>query len=280
MRVCEALKSLVDFFAKKSIETPKTDAELLLAFVLGCKRLDLFLNYERELSESELALLRQLSIRRGHREPLQYLVQSVDFFGQMLKVDARVLIPRPETEELVYQLQQRLQGSSVQKGLDLGTGSGAIAIALVALGCCQKMVAVDASPEALDLAYDNAVENNLADRIQFVCSSWFEKVNGMFDFIVSNPPYLTEAEFQEAQPEVRIFEPKSALVAAEDGLRDLKQILKDAVEHLNPEGFIVCETGLNQHKILKEYAFQCGYKRVNSTLDLTHRERYFWAWLN
>ena len=280
MRVCEALKSLVDFFAKKSIETPKTDAELLLAFVLGCKRLDLFLNYERELSESELALLRQLSIRRGHREPLQYLVQSVDFFGQMLKVDARVLIPRPETEELVYQIQQRLQGSSVQKGLDLGTGSGAIAIALVALGCCQKMVAVDVSPEALDLAYDNAVENNLADRIRFVCSSWFEKVNGMFDFIVSNPPYLTEAEFQEAQPEVRIFEPKSALVAAENGLRDLKQILKDAVDHLNPEGFIVCETGLNQHKILKEYAFQCGYKRVNSTLDLTHRERYFWAWLN
>ena len=280
MRVCEALKSLVDFFAKKSIETPKTDAELLLAFVLGCKRLDLFLNYERELSESELALLRQLSIRRGHREPLQYLVQSVDFFGQMLKVDARVLIPRPETEELVYQIQQRLQGSSVQKGLDLGTGSGAIAIALVALGCCQKMVAVDASPEALDLAYDNAVENNLADRIRFVCSSWFEKVRGTFDFIVSNPPYLTEEEFREAQPEVRMFEPKSALVAAENGLKDLKQILKDAVEHLNPEGFIVCETGLNQHKILKEYAFQCGYKRVNSTLDLTHRERYFWAWLN
>lgn len=280
MRVCEALKSLVDFFAKKSIETPKTDAELLLAFVLKCKRLDLFLNYERELSKQQLELLRQLSVRRGHREPLQYLVGSVDFFGQVLKVDTRVLIPRSETEELVYQIQQRLQDSSVKTGLDLGTGSGAIAIALVALGCCERMTAVDVSPEALDLAYDNAAENNLADRIRFVCSSWFEKVSGTYDFIVSNPPYLTEAEFLEAQPEVRSFEPKSALVAAEDGLKDLKQILKDAVSYLNPDGFIVCETGLNQHKILKEYAFQCGYKRVNSTQDLTHRERYFWAWLN
>ena len=280
MRVCEALKSLVEFFARKSIETPKTDAELLLAFVLKCKRLDLFLNYERELSKSELDLLRQLSVRRGHREPLQYLTESVDFFGQILKVDNRVLVPRPETEELVYQIQQRLQGASVQNGLDLGTGSGAIAIALVALGCCEQMTAVDISPEALALAYDNATENNLADRIRFVCSSWFEKISGKFDFIVSNPPYLTEEEFQEAQPEVRVFEPKSALVAAENGLKDLKQILKGAVDHLKPEGFIVCETGLDQHKILKEYAFQCGYKRVNSTLDLTHRERYFWAWLN
>ena len=107
MRVCEALKSLVDFFAKKSIETPKTDAELLLAFVLGCKRLDLFLNYERELSKDQLELLRQLSVRRGHREPLQYLMGSVDFFGQTLKVDTRVLIPRSETEELVYQIQRQ-----------------------------------------------------------------------------------------------------------------------------------------------------------------------------
>ena len=142
------------------------------------------------------------------------------------------------------------------------------------------MSAVDISPEALDLAYDNAVKNNFANRIQFICSSWLEKVNGMFDFIVSNPPYLSEKEFQKAQPEVRVFEPKSALVAEENGLKDLKQILKNSVEHLKPEGFIVCETGLDQHKILKEYAFQCGYKRVNSTQDLTHRERYFWAWLN
>ena len=173
-----------------------------------------------------------------------------------------------------------MQGASVKNGLDLGTGSGAIAIALIALGCCERMTAVDVLREALDLAYDNAAENNLADRIRFVCSSWFEKVNGKFDFIVSNPPYLSEKEFQEAQPEVRVFEPKGALVAAENGLKDLKQILKDAVDHLSPNGFIVCETGLDQHKILKEYAFQCGYKRVNSTLDLTHRERYFWAWLN
>lgn len=280
MRVYEALRLLVDFFTERSIETPRVDAEFLLSFVLGCKRLDLFLDYERELSEEEVGVLFRLRDRRGQREPLQYLVASVDFFGQTLNVDSRVLIPRPETEELVYQIQQRLQGHSVQRGLDLGTGSGAIAIALVALGCCKHMTAVDVSPEALDLAYDNALENGLGSCIRFVCSSWFEKVSGKFDFIVSNPPYLSESEYQEAQPEVRFFEPKTALVAEENGLKDLKQILREGVNHLTPEGFIVCETGLNQHKILKEYAFQCGYKRVNSTQDLTHRERYFWAWLN
>ena len=280
MRVCEALGALVGFFSKKSIETPKADAELLLAFVLKCKRLELFLDLDRELSNEELKVLRCLSIRRGRREPLQYLLGTVDFFGQILQVDSRVLIPRPETEELVYQIRQRLQRIPVQCGLDLGTGSGAIAIALIALGCCEKMTAVDVSPEALDLAYDNAVKNGLMDRIQFVHSFWFEKIKEKFDFIVSNPPYLSEDEFRWAQPEVRLFEPKNALVADENGVKDLKQILKEAVHYLKPEGFIVCETGLDQHEILKEYAFQCGYKRVNSTQDLTHRERYFWAWLN
>ena len=278
MRVCEALISLTDYFKKKSIDSPKTDAELLLSFVLKCKRLELFLNYEKELTESQTNLLRDYSIRRAHREPLQYIIGDVDFYGQHIKVDHRVLIPRSETEELVYQIQQYWQGNVPRKGLELGVGSGAISIALVALNLKLQMVAVDISEEALSLAYDNAVDNRVNDRIQFVHSSWFEKVQGCFDFIVSNPPYLTQKEYEEAQDEVRLFEPYGALVAKDNGLKDLKTILKQGIDYLSQDGFIVLETGINQHETLKAYAEQCGYAMTKSTLDLQKRKRYFWAW--
>lgn len=278
MRVCEALTSLVGYFNTKAIDNPKTDAELLLSFVLKCKRLELFLNYEKELMEDQKVLLRNCSVRRAHKEPLQYIIGDVDFYGQHLKVDRRVLIPRPETEELVYQIQQYWQGKVPGKGLELGVGSGAITIALVALNPNLQMVAVDISEEALSVAYDNAVDNRVNERIQFIHSSWFEKVQGTFDFIVSNPPYLTQEEYESAQEEVRLFEPYSALVAKDNGLKDLKTILKQGIKYLKQDGFIVLETGINQHEALKAYAEACGYKTTKSTLDLQKRERYFWAW--
>ena len=197
MRVCEALQSLEKFFSQKKIETPKTDAELLLAFVLGCKRLDLFLHWENLLSESQLGTLRALSLRRGKREPLQYIIGSVDFFGQTIQVDSRVLIPRPETEELVFQLKAFFEQKTPTRGLDLGTGSGVIAIALASIFPEITMTAADISKEALDLAYDNALQNRLQERIQFVHSDWFQNVHGTFDVIVANPPYLSEEEVQE-----------------------------------------------------------------------------------
>ncbi len=278
MRVCEALTSLADYLSKKHIDNPKTDAEFLLSFVLKCKRLELFLNYEKILSSAQIDLLRDFSIRRAHHEPLQYIIGDVDFYGQHLKVDRRVLIPRPETEELVYQIQQYWQGNVPEKGLELGVGSGAIIIALTALNPKLMMIGVDISKEALSIAYDNAIDNRVNTRIQFLHSSWFEKIKGTFDFIVSNPPYLTQEEYEHAQEEVRLFEPYNALVAKDKGLQDLKTILKDGIKHLNKGGFVVLETGLNQHRTLAAYAKQCGYKTTRSTLDLLKRERYFWAW--
>lgn len=280
MRVCEALGALVGFFSKKSIDTSRVDAELLLAFVLGCGRLDLFLKYDRELSVQEIDLLRSLSIRRARREPLQYIVGDVDFYGQHLEVTPAVLIPRPETEELVYQLHQYLQEHPTNNGLDLGTGSGNIAIALTALIENLRMTAVDQSKEALAVAQRNAAKNQVEGRINFVQSFWFETLQGQtFDFIISNPPYLTEEELKEAQPEVRLYEPHSALVAKDNGLADLRHILENAPSFLNPGGFVVFETGLNQHKALGEWANTCGYKKIKTSLDLHQRERYFWAWL-
>ena len=295
MRVAEALQSLMVYLGRCGVERPKTDADWLLSFVIGCKRLELFLTPERVLTAEQTEHLRSLSVRRAQREPLQYIVGEVDFFGQKLHVDQRVLVPRPETEELVYQMQQYLtekffkepSGSpdiadEEQKSLailDLGTGSGAIAIALAALFPNIQLTAVDCSAEALAVAEKNSIENNVHERISFVQSDWFLNIKGTFDVITSNPPYVSEEEYRSLQPEVRCFEPKSALTASEAGLADLKHILSKAPECLKRGGLLVMETGCTQHTALHAYAKTLGYVKIQSTLDLSHRERYFWVWV-
>ena len=296
MRIAEALQALTTYLERYGVERPATDAEWLLSFVLNCKRLELFLDLNKPLTEEQTTRLRSLSVRRAKREPLQYLIGTVDFFGQKLHVDERVLIPRPETEELLYQVHQCLKekfskekSTSATHGadgeadaitvLDLGTGSGAIAIALAALFPNAKITAVDCSAEALAVAEENSVANNVHERISFVQSDWFENVEGTFDVIVSNPPYVSEEEYQSLQPEVRCFEPKCALTAKEDGLADLKHILLKASAFLNRSGCLVMETGMKQHAALHAYAKTLGYVKTQTTLDLSHRERYFWAWI-
>ena len=295
MRVSEALRSLTAYLERHGIERPATDAEWLLSFVLHCKRLELFLTPGQVLTAEQTERLRALSVRRAQREPLQYIIGEMDFFGQKLTVDKRVLIPRPETEELVYQMQQYLtekffeepSGSpdiadGEQKNLtilDLGTGSGAIAIALAALFPRSKLTAVDCSAEALAVAEENSVKNNVRDRISFVQSDWFQNVEGTFDVIISNPPYVSEEEYRSLQPEVRCFEPKSALTAEDEGLADLKYILSKAPVFLKRGGLLVMETGCTQRTALHAYAKTLGYAKTQSTLDLSHRERYFWTWV-
>lgn len=295
MRVSEALQALTAYLERHGIDRPETDAEWLLSFVLHCKRLELFLTPEQVLTAEQTERLRALSVRRAQREPLQYIIGEMDFFGQKLTVDKRVLIPRPETEELVYQMQQYLTenffkepssfpdiADGEQKSLtilDLGTGSGAIAIALAALFPIIKLTAVDCSAEALAVAEKNSIENNVHERISFVQSDWFLNIKGTFDVIISNPPYVSEEEYRSLQPEVRCFEPKGALTASEAGLADLKHILSKAPEYLKCGSLLVMETGCTQHAALRAYAKTLGYVKVQSTLDLSHRERYFWAWM-
>lgn len=280
MRISEALSSLIRYFTRHGIENAQTDAEWLLAAVLGCKRLELFLDFHRALSSEQTAQLRAWSIRRAKREPLQYILGSVEFFGKTLQVDSRVLIPRPETEELVDQLQQHFQGNHPPAtALDLGTGSGALAIAFASLFPQLQIVAVDRSQAALEVAQGNAEKHSLYKRIQFLHSDWFENVTGSFDLIVANPPYLTDDELEEAQPEVRCFEPREALFSAENGLSDLKQILFEAPRSLNPGGLLAMETGCHQMAALRSLASVHGYTKTQSTLDLFGRERYFWGWV-
>lgn len=282
MHLGDALQKLTDYFERHGIDNPRTDAECLMAFTLRCKRLDLFLNLQRLLTDDQLNQLRYYSGRRAKREPLQYILGTVNFFGYSLQVDARVLIPRPETEELLYQLRQYFKDNNrlPQRILDCGTGSGALAIVLATFFPQAQVVALDRSQPALEVARKNVQVNGVQDRVAFIASNWFENVEGSFDCIVANPPYLSEADWDCAQPEVKQFEPRQALVASDNGLSDLKQIIQGGYDHLNSDGVMVMETGLDQHHALEACARSCGYKKMQSTLDLSHRQRYFWLWTN
>lgn len=279
LTILEIIKKTTDFFVAKGVESPRLNAELLIGHALGLKRMALYMQFERPLAEADLEKIRPLVRRRAQREPLQYIVGETEFRGLKIKVDRRALIPRPETELLVeYAILSC--GSSPSRALDLGTGSGAIALALAheIPGCA--VVASDRSEEALALARENAAMCGVADRLTFVPSDWFEHLAGQapFDLIVSNPPYLSEQETAVAAPEVRLFEPRSALTAGDSGLADLRAILGSASKHLVAGGLLALETGIAHHAELLGVAKEVGYARTESRQDLTGRDRYLFLW--
>lgn len=279
LTVLEIIKRSTDFLAKHGVENARLNAELLIGHALGLKRMQLYLQFERPLTESELAVIRPLVKRRSEREPLQHIVGSVEFCGLTLKVDRRALIARPETELLVELVQQRCAGAPPVRVLDLGTGTGAIALALAKAFPDAAVVAVDASEEALALAQENATALALAERVKLVKSDWFSALapEERFSLIVSNPPYLTPAEVDEAQPEVKRFEPRAALTPGAMGTEALEVILREARTRLAPGGLLALETGIAQHATLTERARELGYAAIESRQDLTERDRFLFA---
>lgn len=271
----EIVRKTTDFFTAKGIPSARLDAEVLVAHALGLKRMDLYLQFERPLSDADLDAIRPLVKRRGQREPLQHILGETDFFDLKLKTDRRGLIPRPETE-LLLELVTKSCATAPARILDLGTGTGAIALALAKFWPESTVVAVDRSPEALALARENAQKLSLADRVEFRESDWFSALAGEppFALIVSNPPYLTAAEVAEAEPEVRDHDPRGALVAERDGRADLESIIRGAPALLAPCGLLALETGIAQHAELTAFATPFGYTAVESKRDLTDRERF------
>lgn len=276
----DLLKKSTDFLAKKGIENARLQSELIFAGTLRCRRLDLYLQFERPLTQSEVNLLRERVVRRANREPVQYIVGDTDFRNLTLKCDPRALIPRPETEELVGFVLERLSAikpsGTPARVLDLGTGTGAIALSVASERPETQVVAVDFSADALALARENADKNNISS-VDFLQSDWFGNVTGTFDTIISNPPYLTQEEWESAQPEVHNHEPLSALVATDAGISDLEKILRTARKHLTPGGFIALETGIAQHDRLKTIAHDCEFSEIHSQNDLSNRPRFFFA---
>jgi release factor glutamine methyltransferase len=223
--------------------------------------------------------IREFVRRRGRREPLQHILGEMEFRGLRLRTDRRALIPRPETELLVELVAARFTGRP-GRILDLGTGGGAIALALATAFPDAAVTAVDVSEEALALAAENAAANGMGGRVTFVRADWFDGVPGgeAFDLIVANPPYLSEEETAQAAPEVRDFEPAHALTSGEGGLADLRAIVLGSLPHLTPGGFLALETGIGHHAQLGELARLSGFARLESLQDLTGRDRFFIAW--
>jgi release factor glutamine methyltransferase len=276
LTLLDCLNRTTEFFKNKGVPNPKLDAELIISHVLKCQRLQLYLQFERELEEITLEKLRPLVKRRGEREPLQYILGEVEWANLKLKVDKRCLIPRNETEELWELILDdcKLGQKKPARILDLGTGSGALALALKKSFPAAKVVAVEKNPQTLSLALENAQALGL--EIDFVEGSWCSNLNpgDQFDLIVSNPPYLTQKEWESAQPEVKLWEPKDALMTINEGFAEIAEIMKQSRKHLKTDGQLWLETGIAHADLVKVHGAAAGYQKVNVYKDHAGRNRF------
>lgn len=250
--VLELLQLAAGYLQKKGVFSPRREADALLGHVMEKDRLHLYLAFEERPTAAEIDLFRGLMKRRGEREPLQYLVGEGKFLGLRLKLDKRALIPRPETEALAKRL--RALAPAGARGADIGTGSGCLALSLAAHGL--DMLATDLSQDALDLAQENAALNSLEGKLRFAQGSLLDPLDGLYDLIVSNPPYV-EAD-AELEPEVKDHEPAGALFAGADGMDLLRPLLQGAPEHLKPGAWLALECGQDQPAALVEGARATG----------------------
>lgn len=243
----------------------RLDAQLLMLHALAKpdrERAWLLAHDADELPQTIADAFRSFSLRRAAGEPLAYIVGYKDFFGLRFSVDARVLVPRPDTETLVHWALDVLTDVAEPAVLDLGTGSGAVAIAVARSLRC-SVTATDFSAEALAVATRNA--RQLAEDVQFVHSHWFDKVSGHYHVIASNPPYIASADPHLA---ALAHEPMSALAAGSDGLSDIRQIVQQAPGHLHPSGWLLLEHGYDQASAVRNLLSQRGFRQVQSRIDL------------
>lgn len=264
MKLKEILDKTTQFFKDKGLETPRLDAELLLAYGLKLERIQLYLKFDQPMKEEELAILRELVRRRIQGEPIAYILGYRDFHKYRFEVNNHVLIPRPETEHLIEEVVAWAQNQKSDLGLvDLGAGSGCIGLTLLKELPEARLVSVDISAEALGVAKRNAESLGVKDRVHFVnadagnvdavLTAYKELIgNDKIDVLVSNPPYIAEDDPQ-VEVNVRKFEPSLALFAADMGLALLKKWAKAYSPSLAPSSFMAMEMGMTQGSAMKEY---------------------------
>jgi len=268
----EILQSTTAYFTKHKIENARLNAEHLIAHVLKMSRLELYLEFEAKLNEIELAALRELVKRRGQGEPLQHLVGTVEFCGQTFLIDKRALVPRPETEELAEFLQSQIANPKSEI-LDVGTGSGVIALSLAKHFPEAKVFAVDVSDDALALAKENAVRLGLNERVQFRKSDLLENLPERFDLIVANLPYVSMQDRHLLAREV-LQDPEMALFGGPNGDEIVRRLIEQAPSHLNPNGLLALEIGINQAEGLTEFLRQKNYHDIESKKDYSGITRF------
>lgn len=281
MTVLEAIRKATDFLERKEVESPRLQAELLLAHVLKLPRMKLYLNFERTLTDTEQDAYRESCRRRGTREPLQHIVGTVSFCGLEIRCTSAALIPRPETEILAQLAWDFLNRLSVAEpvAFDLGTGTGCLPIAIAARCSRVRIVTADVSGEALALAQENAQQCGVADRIEFVQSNGLTGLAGdrCFHLVVSNPPYIPSAEIETLEPEVRDFDPRLALDGGADGLEFYRRLAIEAASHMHPGGQLMVEFGEGQANELQNIFLKQNWIVEDIRRDDSQRERFMVA---
>jgi len=280
MTVREHLTAAAAVLKEAGMDTCRLDAEVLLAHVLRVERQELLLRPHLELAEEAAERFRQAVARRCGHEPVAYIVGEKEFWSLSLLVNRHVLIPRPDTENLVEEALRFISSHGLPpfRILEIGTGSGAVSVALAAAREDIRVTATDISADALEVAMANAARCGVAGRIDFICCSLFDGLSGTFDMIVSNPPYITDDEFAELPEDVRGYEPPAALRGGPDGLGFHREIIAGAVGRLRPGGLLAMEMGAGQRPALEEtLRAAAAYDRVQCRRDYAGMDRVILA---
>lgn len=276
--VLETLQAGSGWLEKKGVPEARRNMEHLLAHVLGIKRLDLYLQFDRPLGESDLVPLRALMQRRGKREPLQHLLGSVDFLGRMFTCDARALIPRPETEELVEKLLREFADVPPARLADVGCGNGVIGLSLALAWPEAAVTLIDKCPDALSLAKENATALGLEEsRVRFLEGDLLAPVAGeSFDWVAANLPYLSSADMADLEPEVA-SDPPLALDGGVDGLELIRRFASALPAALAPGGVAALEVGLGQGQATAAMLAAAGLTDTRCALDFQGADRFVFA---
>ncbi|RKY04809.1 MAG: peptide chain release factor N(5)-glutamine methyltransferase [Planctomycetota bacterium] len=268
------------YFTEKAVDAPRLTAELLLCHVLGCRRIELYTNFDRVVDQAGLAELRRLVKRCAEHEPVAYLVGRCEFYSLAIKVNKSCLIPRPETELLVERAIDFLRARQTPAAvLDLCTGSGCVAIAIAKNVADCRLTATDVSDEALSIADANIKTHALADRIRLLCGDLFDPIvagldETSFDLIVSNPPYVSAAEFDALDKNVRDYEPRQALYGGVDGLDVYRRIAEKIEPFLRPDGALILEIGYAQGPAIRQLLEETAlFKHIKVEKDHSNNDR-------
>lgn len=274
LTVLEVLKLSTAYLEEKGIESARLNAELLLANILNCKRIDLYLLFDRPLDENEIAAYRKFIYRRGKHEPLQYILGEVEFYGLKFKVNKNVLIPRPETEFLIEQALAIVAEYQIKSILDIGSGSGNIPITLAKNLNGVAITSIDISQEAFRVAEENAIYNEVKNKINLLNTDIYDYTSdSKFDMIISNPPYVSRSDYGNLSKDIVNYEPATSITDFSDGYEFFRIITKKSDTILNKGGFLLCEMAQGQSEFIQKMFSDADFSEIKIIKDYQNIDR-------